>query len=39
MQSSEGKALLSCAIPPVDDGRFPRQYEIYKNSVEALGEP
>jgi hypothetical protein len=40
MQSSEGKVLLTCAIPPppTDAFEFARQYQDYKSGVEALGD-
>jgi hypothetical protein len=39
MQSSEGKALLTCAIrPPADAFEFFHQYQDYKSGVEAMGE-
>jgi hypothetical protein len=39
LQSSEGKLLFSCAIPPPENSAsFPRQYNDYKSGMGALGE-
>jgi hypothetical protein len=39
MQSSEGKALFICAVPPPPDAfQFFQKYQEYKSGVEAMGE-